>query len=121
MGGETFIASGVKVQGDFVSGGSVTIEGALTGNVSAAGDVTVGETAVIDADLTAQNAFISGKVKGNVHVEGTTELAASAVIQGDIETRTLTIAPGARVNGRVVMPDEHAKRGKVAVETEVEA
>ena len=104
-GGATFIAAGVNVQGDFTSDGDLTIEGSVTGNVAAAGELTIGSTAVIDADVAANNALISGRIKGSVRIDGTAELSASAVILGDLETRTLIVASGARVNGRVTMPD----------------
>lgn len=109
-GGATFIAAGVNVQGDFTSDGDLTIEGSVTGNVAAAGELTIGSTAVIDADVAANNALISGRIKGSVRVEGTTELTASAVILGDLETRTLVVASGALVNGRVTMPDGSAPK-----------
>lgn len=103
--GETVIAEGVKVEGNFTSDGNVVIDGAVSGSVAASGDVTIGERAMIDADLSASNAVISGEVKGSVRIEERLELTASARVKGDIEARTILMAPGCRLNGKVTMPD----------------
>ena len=102
-GGETIIAEGVKVEGDFTSDGNVVIEGMVQGNVSATGNITVGERAVIDADVRAQNLQAAGTIKGNVHVEERTDLLASSVLQGDLSTNTLNIDAGSVVNGKITM------------------
>ena len=104
-GGETIIAEGVKVEGDFTSDGNVIIEGMVHGNVAAKGDVIVGTNAIIDADLSADNLMLSGKIKGNVRVAEKTDLAASSTLEGDLTTRVLNIVAGATVNGKIVMPN----------------
>ncbi|MBT6253987.1 polymer-forming cytoskeletal protein [Candidatus Uhrbacteria bacterium] len=117
-GGDTIIAEGVKVEGDFTSNGNVTIEGHVSGNVAAGGDIFIGENAVIDADVTAKNAVVAGRVKGNVRIDEKIELTASSNLEGDLETRVMIVAPGAQINGRIVMPD--GKKGAVSVEEEIE-
>lgn len=102
-GGETIIAEGVKVEGDFTSDGNVIIEGSVQGNVSATGNITVGERAVIDADVRAQNLQAAGTIKGNVHVEERTDLLSTSVLQGDLSTSTLNIDAGSTVNGKITM------------------
>lgn len=104
-GGETIIAEGVKVEGDFTSNGNVVIEGMVHGNVAATGNVVVGPNAVIDADLSAQNLQMSGQIKGNVRVEDKVEMAASSVLEGDLTTHVLSVAAGATINGKIVMPN----------------
>lgn len=104
-GGETIIAEGVKVEGDFTSNGNVIIEGMVHGNVAATGNVVVGPNAVIDADLSAQNLQMSGRIKGNVRVEDKIEMASSSVLEGDVTTHVLSVAAGATINGKIVMPN----------------
>lgn len=116
-GGETIIAEGVKVEGDFTSDGNVVIEGAVQGNVSATGNITVGERAVIDADVRAQNLQAAGTIKGNVHVEERTDLLSTSVLQGDLSTSTLNIDAGSTVNGKITMSSGAAP---AAEETEEE-
>lgn len=104
--GETVIAEGVKVEGDFVSDGNVVIEGHVSGNVKASGDIVIGERAVIDADVEANNATIAGKIIGSVTIGGRADLAASSSIEGDFKVKVLTVASGARINGKLTMGAE---------------
>ena len=109
-GGETIIAEGVKVEGDFVSNGHVTIEGCVSGHVQATGDVRIGARAVIDADVSAQNAFVAGTVKGTVHAQERAELTASSRVTGDISARVLSVEAGALLNGVVRMETEEKQK-----------
>ena len=118
IGGDTIIAEGVKVEGDFTSNGNVSIEGHVSGNVAAGGDMFIGENAVIDADVTAKNAVVSGRVKGNVRIDERIELTPTSNIEGDLETRIMVVAPGAQINGRIVMPD--GKKGAISPPQDIE-
>lgn len=102
-GGETIIAQGVKVEGDFASDGNVTIEGEVNGSVKAAGHLEVGETARIKANVTAGQANVAGEIIGNLTVKGKLELFASSRVEGDVEAEILSVAPGAKLNGRITM------------------
>lgn len=120
-GGETVIAQGVKVEGEFTSNGNVIIEGEVAGAVSVAGDLTVGQEARIHADVTAQNASVAGEIGGNLRVNDRLEIAESARVFGDIEAQILSVTAGATINGKVTMGEQGGKRtrGKTAVAEEV--
>ncbi|MFA6131018.1 MAG: polymer-forming cytoskeletal protein [Patescibacteria group bacterium] len=109
-GEETIIAHGVRMEGDFQSGGNIVIEGEVHGSIKTQGDLRIGDAAVIQATIESANASISGTVEGNLKVNGRLELASSAKITGDISVEVLSIAPGATVNGQVSM------KGAVALE-----
>ena len=66
-------------------------------------DLEVGETAKIEANVSARNARVAGEIKGNMEVHERLDLAASARILGDITAQTLTIESGASVNGKIVV------------------
>ena len=102
-GQETIIAQGVKVEGDFTSSGDVVIDGEVSGSIQTAASLRVGDTAKITADVTAAVAVIAGVVSGNVKIQDRLELLESSVIHGDVECRVLSVAPGARINGRLTM------------------
>lgn len=106
------------MEGDFVSNGNVVIEGTVHGNVAATGHLTVGESAVIDADVRAASLQAAGVIKGNVHIEDKTELSASSTLEGDLSTRVLHVDAGATINGRITMG---AATAPVAEEEELEA
>lgn len=112
-GGDTIIAQGVKVEGDFVSDGNVTIEGEVNGSVKTAGHLEVGSIAKIKANVTAGEANVAGEISGNLTVNGKLDLLASSRIDGDIEAEVLSVAPGAKLNGHITM------NGKTPVEAAV--
>ena len=101
--GETIIAHGVRVEGDFKRQGDVVIEGEVAGNVWTAGDLRIGNEAKIHADVIAKNAVVAGEIKGSLQVEGRLELLESSKIIGDITVDVLSISAGAQVNGKITM------------------
>lgn len=103
QGGETIIAPGVRVEGDFTSQGFVLIDGEVIGSVKTESDLDVGERAKISADVTAANAHVLGMIKGNIIVGEKLEVASTAHIVGDITAKTLVVEQGAIINGRISM------------------
>lgn len=106
---ETIIGPAVKVEGDLKGVGSVIIEGILKGSISTDKNVSIGEKAEIEADITANNATVAGTINGSIKVSSHLEVKASANIQGDISTKTIAIESGARINGRLTMGGESAQ------------
>ena len=102
-GGETVIARGVKLEGDFNSQGNVNVEGEVSGSLSTTSDLKVGDSAKICANIKAKNAVVAGEIDGNTKIEEKLELLASAKINGDIDTKVLSITPGAQINGKISM------------------
>ncbi len=100
---ETVIAPSVRVEGDFVSEGNVRIEGHVTGSISTGSDLSVGQAAVINANVQARNAVLAGELHGNVRVFDRLELSATARIYGDIQAKVLSVAPGAMMRGQLVI------------------
>ncbi len=101
--GETIIAQGVKVEGDFHSNGDVVIDGEVAGSVETAKSLRIGETARIKANVHAQNAVISGLVEGDLIVDQMLELLSTSNVRGDITTGRISVAAGAQINGKLSM------------------
>jgi len=106
---ETIIGPSVKVEGDFVSKGNVTVEGAVHGTLKTDKDLKVGVNAKISANVLATNAFIAGEVKGNVKVTNKLELTDTSKIFGDVDAKILVVAAGAVLNGKCSMCQETAQ------------
>jgi len=102
-GGVTIIARGVRVEGDFTSDGNVTIEGEVVGSIKAAGHLEVGSEAKIKADVSAGSAVVAGDISGNIVVTGKLDLLENSRLDGDVTVNVLSVAPGAKINGRVTM------------------
>ena len=101
---ETIIGPSVKVEGDFKGEGDLIIEGVLIGSLKTKNNLKIGTNAFVQANISANNAFISGKVKGNINVKGKLELSGTAIILGDIKAQVLSIESGAMVKGNIDMP-----------------
>ena len=100
---ETVIGPSVKVKGDFNGQGNIIVEGTVDGNLKTNGNLEVGKTAKITANLEAKEAKIGGQGAGNVKIKGFLEVTATAKIFGDVETSGLSIERGAIFNGKCTM------------------
>ncbi|MEI6597158.1 MAG: polymer-forming cytoskeletal protein [bacterium] len=100
---ETVIGPSVKVKGDFNGQGNIIVEGTVDGSLKTNGNLEVGKTAKITANVEAKEAKIGGQVSGNVKIKGFLEITATAKIFGDIETSGLSIERGAIFNGKCIM------------------
>ena len=56
----------------------------MTNNNKKKKNLKVGTNAIIQANVRADNAFVSGKIKGNISVKGKLEITNTAIILGDI-------------------------------------
>ncbi len=100
---ETVVGPSVVVEGDFASEGNILVKGTVSGNVKTGKLLTVEQGAKILANIKAGNALVSGSVKGNVRVMERLELTESAQIDGDVTCKTLVVAAGALIEGKLVM------------------
>ncbi len=103
---ETIIGSSVKVEGDFIAEGDVIVEGLVSGSLKTEKSLRVGENAKIIANVSAGNALIAGEIQGNLKIKESLELTATAKVFGDIKTNTLSVAPGAIIQGKCLIGEE---------------
>lgn len=101
---DTIVAHGVKVEGEFQSHGNIIVEGEVRGVIKTERDLHVGEQALIQANISAQNAIVAGEIKGNIKIAERLELSPTSRVTGDVKAKTISIAPGAILNGKCSMP-----------------
>jgi cytoskeletal protein CcmA (bactofilin family) len=103
---ESLIGAGTRVDGHIIFTGGLRIDGAVNGNVSAAGDgpstLVISEKAVITGDVNVAHVVVNGTVNGPVHAGALLELQANARITGGVAYKTLEMQPGAVVDGTLV-------------------
>ena len=97
-----WIGGSVAVTGNVTAAGDLVIDGKVEGTIEL-GDhnLTIGETASVKADLVAKDVIIAGKVKGNVLGAGKVELRKSSDVEGDITAPRFTMEEGAVLSGKV--------------------
>jgi cytoskeletal protein CcmA (bactofilin family) len=117
---ETIIGPSVMVKGNFNSSGNIVIEGVLKGGVKTTGNIYIGDHANITADLESKSSRIGGEVRGNLKIEELLQVAATAKIIGDIECTTLSVEPGAIINGKITMTKGLSVEKKDLIEDVVE-
>ena len=80
------IVDGTKIIGDILSESNLRIDGEVHGNISTKGKVVIGESGMVNGNLTCQEADVEGKIDGNLSIEGLLILRETAKIAGDIQT-----------------------------------
>lgn len=104
--GQTIVGQSVKLEGDFSSDENVRIDGAVSGTLKTSKNLEIGQGAVVEADVFAENATIAGRVSGNIDVKEKLDLTDTAKITGDIKTGIFSVAPGAVFTGQCSMSGE---------------
>jgi len=97
------IGAGTEITGDIKSKGDIRIDGTIKGSLHSEGKVVVGESGVVEGDITCQNADVEGTIKANINVAELLSLKATAKLIGEITTKKLAIEPGAIFSGHCSM------------------
>ena len=115
----SIISADMQIKGAIHSDGEVQLDGQMEGNVRSA-SLTIGEAALMNGDITANDVSIRGRVQGNIRAR-TVRLTGTAHVKGDIFQHTLAVEPGAVVDGRCKHVDDPlsgsaGKRGQASSE-----
>ncbi|NDJ61300.1 MAG: polymer-forming cytoskeletal protein [Chloroflexi bacterium] len=102
VGFETVLGANSTLEGRLVSAANVRLDGTFSGTLEISGNVLVGETGKINADINAQNISIAGAVRGNVSGKKV-QLLRTGRIWGDITATALTTEEGAFIDGKITM------------------
>ncbi|HEV2621460.1 MAG TPA: polymer-forming cytoskeletal protein [Frateuria sp.] len=100
----SLIARGTVIRGDLRFSGALHLDGRIEGTVLAEGEdavFTLSEQGQVQGEIRVPHAIINGQVHGDIHATERLELAPQARIAGDVHYRTLEMAAGAQVNGRM--------------------
>ncbi len=108
VGFETVLGTNSIIEGVFRSNANVRLDGTFTGTLEITGNVLVGETAKINADINAKNLSIAGAVRGNVSGKKV-QLLRTGRIWGDIRATALTTEEGAFIDGKITMVSHEAQ------------
>jgi cytoskeletal protein CcmA (bactofilin family) len=98
-GADTVIGPGVIVTGTLDSEGDMYIDGSVTGEIKAIGDVTIGINAVIKANIAANNVTVGGSLEGDIRAQGEASITESGQVHGNIHATGLSISNGGQFEG----------------------
>jgi excisionase family DNA binding protein len=99
---------------------NLRINGKFEGNLETKGNLTLGQTAIILADIIGDNIVIGGRVKGKIVARERLTLLPSAIVEGDIYPAKLNIAEGAILEGGCSMLRDYLNAEELAKYLEVE-
>jgi cytoskeletal protein CcmA (bactofilin family) len=102
VGFETVLGANSTLKGEFQSKANVRLDGVFEGTLDIEGNVLVGETARITADIHAKNISIAGAVRGNVS-GNKIQLLRTGRVWGDINATAITTEEGAFIDGKIAM------------------
>jgi cytoskeletal protein CcmA (bactofilin family) len=98
---ESFLGSGVTIEGKMEGNGDVRIAGKFNGDIQIKGNLNIQKGAHLTAKINAEAITIEGELEGTVVASGQITLAESGQVIGDLKAKTLAVAAGSRMRGNV--------------------
>jgi cytoskeletal protein CcmA (bactofilin family) len=110
----THIGPGIVINGELSSEESLRVDGYVKGHILLRdSELTVGQSARIEADIRSVRVLVLGTVNGNIAAAERIELGASASVTGNLSANKVVIVEGAQFSGSVDM-DKRTIAAKVA-------
>jgi cytoskeletal protein CcmA (bactofilin family) len=94
------LSSDVEVKGNLKFSGELTFEGKLEGEIQTDGVLNLGDSAVINGNISALNVVVRGKVNGNITAKEKIEIKTKAELFGDIRAAKLVVEEGVTFVGK---------------------
>ncbi len=102
-GTTSLLSKEVKIEGDIQGNEDLQVDGQLKGSIKIDGDIFVGPTGTIEADVEAENVVVQGQITGNVLARKQLQIQSSGKLLGDCIAQTIDIKEGALFEGRSKM------------------
>lgn len=99
----TVIGTGTVIEGLLKVYHDIRVDGIIKGKIFIEGDLIVGTSGSIEADIEVISTKIGGKILGNLIAKEKIELEEHASVVGDIKTKDLVINEGAVFHGNCSM------------------
>lgn len=104
-----YLDRGSKISGKLFFEGAVRIDGQVDGEISANDAVTIGEGAIVTAQLKAVSVVVAGKISGDIVASKRIEIRPTARVFGNLTTPALVVNEGALFEGHCTMRTESAR------------
>ena len=102
-GTTSLLSKGVILEGDIQGSENLQVDGKLKGSIKLAGDIYIGATGIVEADIEADNVVVQGKLSGNVMARKQLQIQSSGKLVGDCASQSIDIKEGALFEGRSKM------------------
>ena len=100
---DTLIGRTAEVRGDLEFRGGLHLEGCIHGNLHAPeGSLSVSELGRVEGSVDVPQVLLDGTVTGDIRARERLVLGPAARVDGDVHYGAIEMAPGARINGKLV-------------------
>ena len=96
----SLLSKNVRIEGEIQGPENLHVEGYIKGAIVLSGDIFIGNTGILEADVEAKNIVIQGEVAGNVLAHQQLEIHPSGKLIGDCSAASIDIKEGAVFEGR---------------------
>lgn len=100
---QTILSKDIKFQGFLKFDHTVRIDGKFQGTVESTGNLIIGPTGEVIADIKTNNIEILGKFKGTIIAKEKIHFKKNSTIRGDIRCKELEIEAGTKFTGNCLM------------------
>ena len=104
------LSQDLHITGNIKTSGDIQVEGSVEGDIRAH-LLTIGETATIKGEVTADDVIVNGRIVGRVRGLKV-RLTSTARVEGDIIHKTIAIESGAHFEGSVQRQDDPLNPGR---------
>ena len=99
------IEEGCKFEGNLSFNGIARLSGIVNGSIFSNDTVIIADSAIVNADISANIILISGTVKGNIKASSRVEILRPARFEGTIATPSLIVEEGVIFHGTTKMAE----------------
>ncbi|MGE5413990.1 MAG: bactofilin family protein [Syntrophomonadaceae bacterium] len=101
-----FLDKGSHLKGELQFEETFRIDGRFEGKIPSGGELILGDSAEVDAEIHVDRVSINGAFKGSIHARERVEIHPRARVTGEIQTAVLSIEEGAFFQGSCRMAPE---------------
>jgi len=102
--GSTIIGPSLSIKGEITGEGDLMVQGQVEGTIDFKnGNVSIGRTGCIKADIKGKSITIEGEVEGNLLGEKKIVLRPSGRVRGDMRAPAINLEEGAKFKGNIAM------------------
>ena len=99
-GSTSLLSRNVAIEGEILGEENLHVDGSIKGRIKLGGNLFVGTSGKVEADVEAANVVIQGQIIGNVSAERQLEIQPSGKLIGDCTAASIDIREGAVFEGR---------------------
>ena len=115
---DTLIGPNTTLEGSLKTQGNLTVEGLIRGDVEAKGEIVVGGSGKIEADIFADSVTVGGHIVGEITARRRLEITETGRVTGEAKAASITVKEGGKVYGSFRMIGETAKLDLIPFEAE---